>query len=160
MFFHLGIPTFVSVINTGHLVEHSRGCLHGDFDVKMWLDSWSFFSQRGCQTSHWAACVGMINVTNHLLTRGGQSFGLSVITLLVPAVFSPPLLPVDTFISPGQNGSLRRVSSTTRYKAAYKALIFCGDKGFLLPLSFIFGDFSFVWNGLHIMNTIQHFLIT
>lgn len=90
MFFHLGIPTFVLVINTWHLVASSRPCLHLDFDIEMRLNS----SERSCLASHLAASVGMINVTNHLLTPGGQTFGLSPITLLLPAVFSLPLFPL------------------------------------------------------------------
>lgn len=92
MFFHLGIPIFVSVINTGHLVASSGPSLHLHVDIKMWLNS----SERSCLASHLAACAGMINVANHLLTPGGQTFALSPITLLLPAVFSLPLFPVDS----------------------------------------------------------------
>lgn len=87
MFFHLGIPIFVFVINTGHLAASSRpsfGLWHRNAE------------RRSCLASHLAACVGMINVTNHLLTPRGQAFALSPITLLLPAVFSLPLYPVDS----------------------------------------------------------------
>ena len=90
MFFHLGIPIFVSVINTGHLVASSGPSLHLDFDIEMWLNS----SEWSSLASHLAACLGMINVTNHLLTPRGQAFALLPITLLLPAVFS--LYPVDS----------------------------------------------------------------
>lgn len=57
-----------------------------DFDNEMWLR----------EALHLASCVGMMNVTNHLLTPKGQAFALSPITLLPPAaVFSLPLYPVD-----------------------------------------------------------------
>lgn len=92
MFFHLGIPTFVSVINTGHLVASSGPSFHLDFDIEMWPNS----SERSCLASHLAACIGMINVTNHLLTPRGQAFSLSPITLLLPAVYFLPLFPVDS----------------------------------------------------------------
>lgn len=65
-----GIPTFVSVINTGHLVASSGLSLRLDFDIKTWLSS----SERSCLASHLAARVGMINVANHLLTPRGRAF--------------------------------------------------------------------------------------
>lgn len=92
MFFHLGIPIFVSVINTGHLVASSGPSLHLDFDIEMWMNS----SEGSCLASLLAARVGMINVTNHLLTPRGQAFALSPITLCLPAVFPPPLFPLDS----------------------------------------------------------------
>lgn len=79
MFFHLGIPIFVSVINTGHLVASSGPSLHLDFDIEMWLNS----SERSCMASHLAACVGMINVTNHLFDPKRSS--------LWPVAHHPPI---------------------------------------------------------------------
>lgn len=92
MFFHLGIPIFVSVINTGHLVASSGSSLHLDFDIEMWMNS----SEGSCLASLLAARVGMINVTNHLLTPRGQAFALSPITLRLPAVFPLPPFPLDS----------------------------------------------------------------
>lgn len=153
MFFHLGFPTFVSVINAEHLVDHSRPCLHVDFDIKMRLNS----SERGCLASHWAACVGMINVTNHLLTRGGQSFGLLPITLLVPAVFSLPLFPVDAFISPGN--FLPNLSCPPADIRQHNYVLIC-SKGydFLFAATFIFWDFSPMWpqESYYVVASVSH----
>lgn len=92
MFFHLGIPVFVSVINTWHLVACSGPSLHLDFDIKMCPSPVG----RSFLASHLAACIGMINVTNHLLTQKGQAFALLPITLLLPAVFFLPLYNVES----------------------------------------------------------------
>lgn len=121
MFFHLGIPTFVSVINTGHLVASSRCSPHLDFDIKIWLNS----SERSCQASHLAECVGMINVTNHLLTPRGQAFGLWPITLLHPAVFSLPLFSVETlYFALALVFSPQHYLSNNRYHATHLYTVF------------------------------------
>ncbi len=143
MFFHLGIPIFVSVINTGHLVASSEPSLHLDFDIKMWLNS----SETSCLASHLAACIGMINVTNHLLTLRGQAFALSPITLLRPAVFSLPLFPLDSlYLAQG----IVLLSSTacppTDTRLHIYALSLFAVKGEIFsPSRFIFPKISVIW---------------
>lgn len=62
-----------------------------------------------------ALCAGMINVTNHLLTPTGQNFGLWLINLLHPAVFSQPLFsvgrPLPSFPQPHNTAHLNAMQS-------------------------------------------------
>lgn len=94
MFFHLGSPGFVSVINTGHLVASSE--LHCTWTLKCEEEKLPGFSFS-------SSCVSMINVTYHLLTPRGQAFAPSPIILLLPAVFWLPLNPMDSLYLLGQH---------------------------------------------------------
>lgn len=72
-----------------HGASGCQSCTQPSF--RLWQRFWDL--QREALASYLAASVGMINVTNHLLTLRGQAFSLS--PPLPPAVFYLPLHPVD-----------------------------------------------------------------